>query len=44
MTVSIVSSSEAPLSLAAEAVRQLLHTYIERHVRDTRPPGTAWLD
>ena len=43
MTVSIVSSSEAPLSQAAAAVRQLLHTYIERHVRDTRPPGAAWL-
>jgi LysR family nitrogen assimilation transcriptional regulator len=44
MTVSIVSSSDAPLSQAAEAVRQLLHTYVERHVRDTRPPGAAWLN
>jgi LysR family transcriptional regulator, nitrogen assimilation regulatory protein len=44
MTVSILSSSDIPLSQAAEAVRQLLCTYIERHIRDTRPPGTAWLD
>jgi LysR family nitrogen assimilation transcriptional regulator len=44
MTVSILSSSDNPLSQAAEAVRQLLRTYIERHIRDTRPPGAAWLD
>ena len=44
MTVSILSSSDASLSQAAEAVRQLLHTFIERHVCDTRPPGAAWLN
>ena len=43
MTVSILSSSDAPLSQAAEAVRQLLCTFIERHVRDKRPPGAVWL-
>jgi LysR family nitrogen assimilation transcriptional regulator len=44
MTVSILSSSDAPLSQAAEAVRQLLCTFIEHHVRDKRPPGAVWLN
>jgi LysR family transcriptional regulator, nitrogen assimilation regulatory protein len=44
MTVSILSSSDITLSQAAEAVRLLLHTFIEHHVRDKRPPGAAWLD
>ena len=44
MTVSIVSSAEMPLSYAADEVRKLLRTFIERHVRETQPPGAAWLD
>jgi LysR family transcriptional regulator, nitrogen assimilation regulatory protein len=44
MTVSIVSSQEMPLSYAADEVRKLLRAFIERHVRDTQPPGAAWGD
>jgi LysR family nitrogen assimilation transcriptional regulator len=44
MTVSIVSSQEMPLSYAADEVRKLLRTFIERHVRETQPPGAAWVD
>jgi LysR family transcriptional regulator, nitrogen assimilation regulatory protein len=41
MTVSIVSSNERPLSFAADEVRKLLRAFIERHVRETQPPGAA---
>jgi LysR family nitrogen assimilation transcriptional regulator len=44
MTVSIVSSAEMSLSYAADEVRKLLRTFIERHVRETQPPGAAWVD
>ena len=44
MMVSIVSSQEMPLSYAADEVRKLLRAFIERHVRDTQPPGAAWGD
>ena len=44
MTVSIVSSQEMPLPYAADEVRKLLRAFIERHVRETRPPGAAWVD
>ena len=44
MTVSIVSSQELPLSFAADEVRKLLRTFIERQVRETQPPGAAWVD
>jgi LysR family nitrogen assimilation transcriptional regulator len=44
MTVSIVSPAEIPLSYAADEVRKLLRTFIERHVRETQPPGAAWVD
>jgi hypothetical protein len=44
MTVSIVSSQEMPLSFAADEVRKLLRTFIERQVRETQPPGAAWVD
>ena len=44
MTVSLVSSAEMPLSYAADEVRKLLRTLIERHVRETQPPGAAWVD
>ena len=44
MTASIVSSAEMPLSYAADEVRKLLRTFIERHVRETQPPGAAWVD
>jgi LysR family transcriptional regulator, nitrogen assimilation regulatory protein len=43
MTASILSSNDTPLSHAAEEVRKLLHTFIERHVRETRPPGASWV-
>ena len=44
MTVSIVSSAEMPLSYAADEVRKLLRTFVERHVREKQPPGAAWVD
>jgi LysR family transcriptional regulator, nitrogen assimilation regulatory protein len=44
MTVSIVSSNERPLSFAADEVRKLLRAFIERQVRETQPPGAAWVD
>jgi LysR family transcriptional regulator, nitrogen assimilation regulatory protein len=44
MTVSLVSSQEMPLSFAADEVRKLLRAFIERHVRETQPPGAAWVD
>jgi LysR family transcriptional regulator, nitrogen assimilation regulatory protein len=44
MTVSLVSSQETPLSYAADEVRKVLRGYIERHVRETQPPGAAWVD
>ena len=44
MTVSIVSSQEMPLPYAADEVRKLLRACIERHVRETQPPGAAWVD
>ena len=44
MTVSIASAQEKPLSYAAGEVRKVLRAFIERHVRETRPPGAAWVD
>src|SRR6202000_3261865 len=44
MTVSIASAQEKPLSYAADEVRKVLRSFIERHVRETRPPGAAWVD
>jgi LysR family nitrogen assimilation transcriptional regulator len=44
MTVSIASAQEKPLSYAAGEVRTVLRGFIERHVRETRPPGADWVD
>jgi LysR family nitrogen assimilation transcriptional regulator len=44
MTVSIVSLKDGSLSHAATAVRDLLQAFIERHVRQSSPPGTTWID
>jgi LysR family nitrogen assimilation transcriptional regulator len=44
MTASILSSAEMPLSFTADEVRKVLRTFVERHVRETQPPGAAWVD
>jgi LysR family transcriptional regulator, nitrogen assimilation regulatory protein len=44
MTVSIVSSKGASLTHAAAAIRDLLRSFIEQHVRESRPPGATWVD
>ena len=35
---------EPPLSYAADEVRKFLRAFIESHVRETQPPGAAWVD
>jgi LysR family nitrogen assimilation transcriptional regulator len=43
LTASIIWSSDFPLTHAGEAVRNVLAQYVERYLREHRPPGVRWI-
>jgi LysR family nitrogen assimilation transcriptional regulator len=43
LTTSIISSGDFPLSYAAEAVRNVLMKFAERHFRASDTPGVEWI-
>ncbi|BAT59484.1 HTH-type transcriptional regulator CynR [Variibacter gotjawalensis] len=43
MTCSLVVSSDFPLTVAGEAVRDIVASAVEAFVRETKPPGAVWI-